>query len=250
MTARITFIGHATTLIELDGLRLLTDPVLRDRVGPLVRSGPLIEVAWTRAIDAVLISHLHHDHLDLPSLRRLGDVLVIVPDGAGRYLAQNGIRRVAELTAGRSLGQGRLRIEATRARHSGLRAPFGPLAACAGYLIHGSERVYFAGDTGLFAGMGSLSSGLDVALLPVWGWGPSLGPEHLDPYRAAVALQLLRPRVAIPIHWGTLHLPLLPRLRPGFLTQPPYAFRREARVLAPAVEVRVLTPGQSLTLDG
>src|SRR6185503_2691890 len=103
--------------------------------------------------------------------------------------------------------------------------------------------VYFAGDTGLFAGMARLPT-LDLALLPVWGWGPRLGPGHLDPVGAAEALTLLRPRIAVPIHWGT-YSPLWYLRPPAYLSEPGVAFAREAARLAPEVEVRVLTPGES-----
>ena len=75
-----------------------------------------------------------------------------------------------------------------------------------GYLIRGSHQIYFAGDTDLFEGMATLAPDLEIALVPIWGWGPSLGPGHLDPRRAAEALRLLQPLLAVPIHWETLHL--------------------------------------------
>ena len=116
-------------------------------------------------------------------------------------------------------------------------------------MIEGRNRVYFAGDTDLFDAMADLAP-LDVALLPVWGWGPSLGHGHMDPARAASALSMLRPRLAIPIHWGTLYPAGLGWFRPHLLTEPPLRFARQAAELAPEVEVRVLEPGQSLDLPG
>jgi len=116
-----------------------------------------------------------------------------------------------------------------------------------GYLLTGSVRVWFAGDTDLFDGMGGFGDDLDVALLPVAGWGPRVPRGHLDPERAAQALALLRPRVAVPIHWGTYR----PAHRgPGarFLREPAEKFVREAASLAPEVDVRVLQPGEQLAL--
>jgi L-ascorbate metabolism protein UlaG (beta-lactamase superfamily) len=107
--------------------------------------------------------------------------------------------------------------------------------------------VYFAGDTDVFAGMAELGP-LDVALLPVWGWGPSLGPGHMDPEQAARAAALLRPRVAVPIHWGT-YLQVGLRRREALLRGPPHAFADRCAELAPDVEVRVLEPGGTLSLD-
>ena len=112
-----------------------------------------------------------------------------------------------------------------------------------GFVLAGTLRVYFAGDTGLFAGMARLAP-LDLALLPVWGWGPRLGPGHLDPASAAEALTLLRPRIAVPIHWGT-YSPFWYFRPPPYLSEPGPAFAHEAARLAPEVEVRVLRPGGS-----
>jgi len=110
--------------------------------------------------------------------------------------------------------------------------------------------VYFAGDTDLFPEMANLSDELDVALLPVWGWGPKLGVGHLTPERAAEALTLLWPRVAVPIHWGTLRPLAIGKIASNFLAEPPLAFRKHAAQLAPEVQVEILAPGRSLSLKG
>jgi L-ascorbate metabolism protein UlaG (beta-lactamase superfamily) len=96
--------------------------------------------------------------------------------------------------------------------------------------------------------MSELSSGLDVALLPIWGWGPRLGPGHLDPEEAARALTLLRPRAAVPIHWGTLAPVGARRLWPWLFDAPPRRFGASAARLAPEVDVRVLQPGESVSV--
>ena len=245
---RLTYLGHATVLIEMDGVRVLTDPLLRHRTGHLRRHAPPIDPLRHRRVDAVLISHLHWDHLDLPSLRMVGrQARLIVPRGAGRALRRWGFQRVEEIDAGEATHVGPLRVEATKARHAGFRPPFGPHTACLGYVARGSRGVYFAGDTDLFPEMASLG-GLDAALLPVWGWGPTLGAGHLDPRRAAEALTLLRPRLAVPIHWGTFCPIGMGWARPRFLTHPPHAFKRHAAHLAPEVEVRIVRPGHPIRL--
>lgn len=262
MTARthLTYIGHATVLIEMEGVRLLTDPLLRRRTVHLRRRGPALDPAWARAIDAVLLSHLHLDHYDLPSLRRLGrDTRLLVPRGAGPLLRRHGFRRIDELTAGDATSIGRLRVTATFAAHQGFRPPLGPTAEALGYLVDGQgweggaegagQRIYFAGDTDLFPAMADLGRRIDAALIPVWGWGTTLGTGHLTPERAAEALQLLRPRVAVPIHWGTLHPVGLGLGRPRFLTDPPHHFARHAARLAPDVRVEIVPPGASVNLD-
>jgi L-ascorbate metabolism protein UlaG (beta-lactamase superfamily) len=243
----ITWLGHATVLIEIDGLRVLTDPVLRDRIGPLIRIGP--KVFLDGAVDCVLLSHLHADHTDLPSLRALecfGPVLV--PHPAQSWLGARGVREVRELRPGAEVRIGHIRIAATSARHDPRRRPFGPSAQPLGYLIRGSRSsVYFAGDTDLFPDMARLRGSVDVALMPVWGWGPSIGPGHLDPQSAAAAVALIAPAVAIPIHWGTFALPR-PVKRLTDPSRPATEFHALTAKFAPATEVRVLTPGERTAL--
>ena len=236
-SARLVYVGHATVLIELDGVRLLTDPVLRRRVAHLHRQSA-VDVAGPESVDAVLISHVHHDHLDRASLRLLGrEVTVVVPRGARRLLRR--FTDVHELGVGDEIEICGVRIRATPAEHGGPRRTLRPIPAL-GFLVSGSRSVYFAGDTDLFPAMSGLADPLDVALLPIAGWGRRLGPGHLDPQRAAEALRLLRPRLAVPIHWGTLSPPWR-----RASTEPPESFRRLAAELAPTVEVRVLAPGSA-----
>jgi len=246
---QITYLGHATVLLELGGVRLLTDPVLRARVGHLRRQGPA--PAPPPDLDAVLISHLHYDHLDLPSLGALeGRPRLAVPRGAGEFLRRSGHSDVTELASGESTDVGPARITATPAVHDGRRRPMGgPVAVPVGFQIETEGyRAYFAGDTDLFDGMADLAGGLDLALLPVWGWGPSLGSGHLDPAGAARAAAMLRPRVAVPIHWGTLFPLGMARRHPGLLHDPPREFAARVAAMAPGVDVRIVEPGRSLDL--
>jgi L-ascorbate metabolism protein UlaG (beta-lactamase superfamily) len=250
VSSSITWIGHSTTLLEIGGARLLTDPVLRGRVAHLRRIAPFDDVELLHGLDAVLVSHLHYDHLDLPSLRRLGrSVPIIVPRNAGGLLRRRCFEKVVEVEAGEELRIGGLTVRATYAEHAGSRrGPFGRKTPALGFLLGGSRRVYFAGDTDLFEGMATLAPSLDLALVPIWGWGPSAGSGHLDPRRAAEALRLLQPRLAVPIHWGTYY-PLWPRRSlPTFLTEPIEAFRRYAEELAPSVGLCVLPVGGKLEL--
>jgi L-ascorbate metabolism protein UlaG (beta-lactamase superfamily) len=149
------------------------------------------------------------------------------------------------MRVGEKIEVGALTVHAVPAEHDTGRLPFGIRADPLGYVIEGADRrVYFAGDTDVFPGMAELAP-LDVALLPIWGWGPTMGPGHMDPARAAEAAALLGARVAIPIHWGTyypVHLGL--RGPPAFLQTPPPLFEQAVRERSPATEVRVLQPGQ------
>ena len=242
--AIVTWLGHATVLIELDGVRLLTDPVLGPRAGPLVRIARPAGPATVGHVDAVLLSHLHADHTDVASLRRMPrDVPLLAPQGAGAWLQRMASREVFELAAGEAVSVGPVRVVATPARHDRHRPPLGPSAEPVGYVITGSRSAYFAGDTDLFAAMAQLSGVIDVALLPIWGWGPKLGPGHLDPERAARAAAIIAPGVAIPIHWGTFALGR-PARRPADPSRPARRFSELAQEYAPDVEVRVLEPGE------
>jgi L-ascorbate metabolism protein UlaG (beta-lactamase superfamily) len=246
---RITWVGHSTVLIELDGVRLLTDPVLRRRLAHLRRVGPKADPGALRDVDAVLVSHLHYDHLDVPSLLRVGrGAHVVIPAGSVMLLRRRGFSRITPLDVGEQLDVGGVTVAATEAEHSGKRNPFSLDRPAVGYLVTGSARIWFAGDTDLFDGMSALAPGLDVALLPIAGWGARLPPGHLDPRTAAEALHRLRPRVAVPIHWGT-YRQLGLRRGDDILQAPAEAFARHAAELAPGVDVRVLPVGGTLELE-
>ncbi len=251
MSARLRYLGHSTVLLEVDGVCILTDPLVVDRLGLLHRhTDAVAHLIDDVNIDVVLISHAHHDHLHLPSLRRCpGRPRIVVPRGLGRLASRAG-HDVMEVAAGERFDLGGVVVDVIRADHDGRRRPFGPAANALGYRISGSTRVYFAGDTDLFAEMSDLAGTVDVTLLPVWGWGPRLGSGHLDPRRAAEALVRIRPRLAIPIHWGTFYPFAFARIWPHPLGDPPRDFAREAARLAPQTEVRILAPGEGMALGG
>jgi L-ascorbate metabolism protein UlaG (beta-lactamase superfamily) len=175
--------------------------------------------------------------------------LTVVPRGGAHLLRRAGeVREVAE---GDELAVGPVRVRAVHAEHDGRRWPGRPGAPALGYVVRGSRAVYFAGDTDAFPGMAALADErLDLALMPVWGWGPRLGPGHLDPRAAAEALALVRPRRAVPIHWGT-YATAWARRRPAHaLREPAEAFARHAAAVAPEVEVVLLRPGEATALGG
>ncbi len=237
---RITWVGHATVLLELDGTRLLTDPILRKRIAHLRTVQPPPGRDELGPIDAVLVSHAHRDHLDVRSLRRLRGVPVLAASGAVGSLRRRGFRGAVDpIAAGETRTIGQLAVEATPAVH-------GRPGSAVGFLVRGSASVYFAGDTDLYPGLAGLADPLDVALLPIWGWGPTLGEGHLDPERAAEAVRLLRPRIVIPIHWGSLHP--LGMSGGAFLREPPETFLRLVHDRAPQVEVRLLKPGEATSV--
>jgi L-ascorbate metabolism protein UlaG (beta-lactamase superfamily) len=250
MTLEVEFVGHSALVLELDGVRLLTDPAIRGRIGPLRRTVAEPSSATLSGIDAVLISHLHWDHLDVPSLQRLGaSVPLLVPTGAGAWLGGLGFGKVREVAVGQPFHLGGLEITATRAHHSGFRPPTGPTAEAVGFVVRGSRSVYFAGDTDIFPEMAGMEGTIDLALLPVWGWGPLLGRgRHMDPLRAATSLRHIRPSAAVPIHWGTYWPHALGLVYPQRLVEPPAAFVEYAAELAPDVRTLPTPVGDRVDL--
>jgi L-ascorbate metabolism protein UlaG (beta-lactamase superfamily) len=242
----IRWVGHSTVLVDLDGVRLLTDPLLRERVVMLRRAEPL-DLESLEDLDAVLISHVHYDHLDLGSLRKLKARALVMPRGGANLVRRRVSAPVHELDAGETVEIGSLTVEAVPAEHGSSRL-LGTKTEALGYVVSGSKRVYFLGDTDLFPALAEIAPDADVALVPIWGWGPSLGTGHLDPRRAAEAIALIHPRVAVPIHWGTYYPVTVRKSARDFLRTPVAEFAEAAAELAPAVEVRVLQVGGTLAL--
>ncbi len=250
---RVTWWGHSTVAIEDRGVRLLTDPLLRGRLGHLRRRRGATPAPAEVAPDAVLVSHLHADHLDVVSLRLLdAGTRLLVPRGAGAFLRQADsalARRAEEMSPGDETKIGDVLIRAVPANHDAGRGPWSRHRAPAlGYTVHGERSAWFAGDTDLFDEMDSLGP-LDVALIPVGGWGPTLGTGHLHPATAVEAVRRAAPSWAIPIHFGTFWPIGFERVRPHRFFSPGDEFAGLLPDAAPRTRVRVLQPGESLTID-
>lgn len=254
MALEITWWGHATATVRDSGTTVLTDPLLTRRCAHLLRRrGPLPPPA-VRAPDAALVSHLHADHLHLRSLARLAPgTALVVPSGSLR--AVPGLRRLAgrlavcEVSPGDKVPVGSLTVRAVPAAHDGRRLPFGPRRTEAlGYVVEGEARTYYAGDTDLYEGMARETGPVDMALLPVGGWGPGLGQGHLNAERAAQVLARLRPLGAVPVHYGT-YWPLgMPTAGRREFHSPGAEFVRHAARVAPGVRVHRLRHGESVRL--
>ena len=255
MPVEVTWWGHATTTVRDSGVTLLTDPLLVRRMAHLRRRRGTLPPASALRPDAVLVSHLHADHLHPASLSRLPPgTRVLVPRGAPD--AVPGLRRLAHLlrltqvSEGDAVRLGPVTVRAVPARHDGRRLPYGPQRAPAlGYVVEGEERTYFAGDTGLFDAMAEAVGPLDMALLPVGGWGPYLGDGHLDAARAAEALARLSPRGAVPVHYGTYWPIGMDAVRPHEFHAPGDEFARLSARTAPQVAVYRLGHGESVRLE-
>ncbi|MDX2922328.1 MULTISPECIES: MBL fold metallo-hydrolase [Streptomyces] len=252
MPVEVTWWGHATCTIEDSGVRVLTDPLFVRRFAHLRRRRGEVPPPEAAVAEVVLVSHLHSDHLHLPSLARLAPgSRLIVPSGA--VAAVPGLRmlrrvrqlHVTEVRPGDTVRIAEVRVRAVPALHDGRRLPVGPHRSPAlGYVVEGEARTYFAGDTGLFDTMADAVGRVDVALLPVGGWGPYLGHSHLDPVRAAEALARLAPRAAVPVHYGTYWPIGLDAVRPHEFHAPGDEFVRHAAKRAPEVAVHLLGHGE------
>lgn len=218
---RVTWLGHSTLLVEIDGTRVLTDPVWGPRTSPLSWAGPgrfypppipLIELP---AIDVVLISHDHYDHLDYPTIDAIKhwDTTFVVPLGVGAHLEYWGVPvdHIVELDWWQRTRVGTLDIECAPARHASGRQLFDQNATLwAGYALLGDEhRVFFSGDTGLFPGMTEIGEKLgpfDLTMIEAGAYGQAWPDWHIGPEQAVRAHQMLRGEIMLPIHWGLFDL--------------------------------------------
>jgi L-ascorbate metabolism protein UlaG (beta-lactamase superfamily) len=219
---RATFVNHATILLQMDGMNVLTDPIWSQRtsavqfLGPERHHAPGVRFEDLPPIDLVLISHSHYDHLDVDTLRRLEAAhqpLVVAGLGNGLYLRSLGLARVEELDWGDTLEVGPLMLTAERTRHFSGRGLFDRQKTLwIGVSIDGaSGGVYFGGDTGYgdhFAQTGRRHGPYRLALLPIGAYAPRwfMGPIHMDPVDAVRAHQDLGAAQSVGIHFGTFQL--------------------------------------------
>ena len=240
--------------IELATATVATDPLLTDRLYHLRRHAPLPPRTAATA-DVVLISHLHHDHLHLPSLLRFDDdVPIVVPRGAATVVKGLADRELVEVVPGETVTVAGVTIDVLPAHHSGHRSKFergGDVPALGFRLDDATTSVWYPGDTGVRPDFADVAD-VDLAAVPIGGWGPSLGDEHLDPEEAVAAVAQVGARWALAVHYGTFWPLWLKRLRPGshqrFFVTPPQRFLKAAAETGLAAEP--LTPdfGQRVEL--
>jgi L-ascorbate metabolism protein UlaG (beta-lactamase superfamily) len=255
----VTWIGHSTLLVQLDGANFLTDPTWAERSGPFggrigVRryTPPGVDFDALPRIDFVLISHDHYDHLDEPTVRRLAqkfDPVFVVPLGIKAWLADRGIRNAVELNWGESVEVAGLRVVCTPAQHeSGRSLVDHGRRLWASWAVLGSKRFYFAGDTGYsgqFKRIGETLGPFDLAAMPIGSYTPThhLRPVHMSPEEALQAGLDLRARHLVGIHWGTFALGREP------YDEPPQRLADEVRRRhLDAAAVWILKPGESAGL--
>jgi L-ascorbate metabolism protein UlaG (beta-lactamase superfamily) len=220
---RVTWLGHSTVLIEIDGLRILTDPVWGERASPLGFAGPRrfqpvpVAVADLPPLDAVIVSHDHYDHLDYPTILQLAprDVPLYTSLGVGAHLQAWGVpaERIVELDWWESatLPRGELEITAAPSQHfSGRRVAGRNETLWSSFAVRGPRHsFFFSGDTGLtpeYAEIATRLGPFDLVMLEVGAYHPAWGDIHLGPEKALEALRLLGGGSLLPVHWGTFNL--------------------------------------------
>lgn len=247
---RLTWLGHSTVVIDIEGTRLITDPLLHRHAGVLRRRAEPPQADQYEPVDAVLLSHLHHDHCELPSLRRLGDAPVLTAPANARWLRKRGLAGVGlgEDGGWRPVGSGRVEVRLVRAVHGHRPMPHRPNAAN-GHLVRGERHsVWAVGDTTLYPEMDRVGDQvgrrLDVILVPIAGWGPRLSGGHMGPEEAAIACARSGARWAVPVHWGTLSAPLMHRVGGGaWIGRPLGEFVEALAEAAPGCTPVELRPG-------
>ena len=253
MSIEVTWLGHSTVVLDLDGVRIVADPLLKRHAGILRRRGQTPERAAWHGADAILLSHLHHDHAELGSLRLLGELPVITAPENAAWVNRKGLVGVGlRQDEWMPVGNGRVEVGLTRAVHDARPMPHRPNAAV-GHLVRGpSGVVWLAGDTELFDSMEDLPTmaggPIDLALVPIGGWGPRLSPGHMGPEEAAVACGRIEARCAIPVHWRTLHVPGGRAWPRGWMEAGGPTFIAALAHEAPRCTAKVLDIGESFTV--
>lgn len=258
MSLRLAWLGHSTTVLDVQGVRLVTDPLLTRHPGPLRRRGDAPDGRSWRETDGVLLSHLHHDHAHLPSLRLLPGVPVVTGAENAGWLRARGISPVVGLAGddwagiGARQGEAAVRVRLTPAVHGSRPMPHRPNGAHGHLVRAGEHTIWVAGDTELFSQMADLprlaGAPIDLAVVPISGWGPRLSAGHMDADRAARACALVGARAAVPVHWGTLHLPGGRHLPRGWMDRAAAGFAGALRRYAPGCQAVVLHRGESVAL--
>jgi L-ascorbate metabolism protein UlaG (beta-lactamase superfamily) len=217
---RVTFVNHATTLVQMDGVNILTDPIWSERCSPVSWAGPKrhrapgIRFEDLPPIDAVIVSHNHYDHLDIPTLRRLHASRIVTSLGNAALMAKHGVAGARDLDWWQSFDlNDRVRITSVPAQHFCARALSDRNNTLwGGFVISGpSGNVYFAGDTGWGKHFGEIAErfgSVRLALLPIGAYLPRwfMKPAHISPAEAVDAHLALRAGTSMAMHFGTFQL--------------------------------------------
>lgn len=250
---QVTWLGHATVVIDANDTRVLADPLLSRHNGPLRRRFATPEEPHWQDPDVVLISHLHHDHAEIRSLNRLGDAPVVTAPKNAAWLRRKGI------SGGLGLGDEwydvpnrPVSIRLVRADHHARPMPHRPNEANGHIVKTPTMTVWVVGDSSLYDEMRDLpeiaGAPIDLAIVPIGGWGARLSEGHMGPKEAAVACSWVKAKAALPVHWGTLHVPLLRELPRGWMDRPGEQFVEHLAKAAPDCQPISLMPGETSSI--
>ena len=255
LPASLTWVGHASFVLKLGGLLTAIDPIWSHRIGGMVKRlvPPGVALESLPPLDVVCVTHNHRDHLDLPTLQRLGPgPLYVVPLGNARLLRDAGLPNVIELDWWQTHAHGALQITLVPARHWSMRTPWDRNDMLwGGYVLRGPEgAAYHSGDTGSFPGfaeIGQRAGPIDWAMLPIGAYAPRwfMQPQHMDPDEAAQAFEMLGAQTFVAMHWGTF------KLTDEATDEPPARIRAlwGARGLDPS-RLWVMDVGETRPLEG
>ena len=253
MALKITFINHATLLVQMDGVNILTDPIYSRTVSFMFprRQKPGIPFEDLPPIDYILVSHSDYDHLNqktLRKLRRKGESTIVTPKGLALYARKARFENIVELETWESTERPDLTITCTPAKHHSKRTSWDRTgSACCGFVLQSkSHTVYFAGDTGyaeFFKELG-FRFAIDAALLPIGAYKPEKWFKnlHLHPATAVKAFLDLKARHLIPYHWGTFWISDEP------MAEPPQLLLAESERFQLRDKVHILNNGESIQL--
>lgn len=258
-----TWIGHSSTLLQMDGRSYLIDPVWSSRLAGVVKRYTAPGLPWEAlpAIDALVLSHNHYDHMDAATLKRLPrETPVFCPTGVGKWLRKRGFTRVTEQGWWEAAELDGHRVTCVPAQHFSGRTPFDRDASLwGGFVLDGDRgsRAYYMGDSGYtraFRQIGHHFPGIDLALVPVGAYEPRwfMAAVHVDPAEAGQAFLDLGARHMLPVHWGAF------RLADEAIDEPPRVLRAwwagnglpSGRLLVPALGERVVVPSRAPPLAG
>ncbi|UCD85207.1 MAG: MBL fold metallo-hydrolase [Deltaproteobacteria bacterium] len=240
-----TFIGHSSVLIELGGLNLITDPNFRRFLFTIWRRSKVgLRVKDLPPLNIILISHGHYDHMSLSALKKFPrEAVVIIPPGLEKYPRRLGFPDVRVIRWWENTEIKGTKVFAVPARHFSGRSPWHRGSLYQGYIVQGTKTVYFAGDTGFFQEMERLGErfSIDLAFLPIGAYKPwSVFGHHMTPEDAIEAMERLRAKRMVPIHWGAFKLAF------ESMKEPPERLLRAARKKGVDSRISILKPGEQL----
>lgn len=208
-TNSLTFVGHSTIILNVNGKNIITDPILYNHIGHIRKTSPITKSSIPRKFDYILLSHLHMDHLHFPSLKLLDkEATVLVPHGVSKKLQKIGFKKIIEIGPDQEFDDGTIKIKTWACVHDGRRYYRGPMRDTLSFLISStSSKIFVCGDTAFTHNFDNVEA--DIAFLPIGCYTPeTMEAMHCNPYQSYQMFANMNAKFFIPIHFGTLQLSL------------------------------------------